>query len=170
MAEDRAGKEASLAGSLVQGPRRITVFRHAEKTGAPGDREQSDAGRARAQTLAAVIPRQLGPIDFVIAARSNLKSERPRLTLEPFATAAGLLIDERWDTKEIEALAAAVLGEPAYAGRRGLSCWRHDLLQPLAHALGAAQARPWPADVYDRFWILDYLPEGVQFQDVAQFP
>ena len=68
-------------------PSRVILMRHAEKTGQPGDRGLSEAGQRRARLLAAAIPRQLGPIDQLIAARSTPNSARPELTLEPFAAA-----------------------------------------------------------------------------------
>lgn len=150
------------------GPLRVVLMRHAEKTGDPTDPTLSTQGAWRADALVRTIPLQLGRIDFVIAAKSTTKSARPYLTVEPFARLEGLSIDERWNTRDIDAMAVAVLSDPAYSGRTGLICWRHDTLQQLAQALGAREAPPWAEDVYDRFWILTYRPDGADFSDVAQ--
>lgn len=153
---------------MPAGPQRLVLMRHAEKTGNPSDPALSERGAWRAEALVAAIPRQLGTIDFVIAAKSTMKSARPYLTVEPFARSAGLAIDEQWNTRDVGAVASAVLGDAAYIGRSGLICWRHDTLQGLARSLGAQDAPVWLEEIYDRFWILDYDPAGAVLSDQPQ--
>lgn len=149
-------------------PARLILLRHAEKTGRPDDPELSVEGVQRAARLAEAIPDTFGPIEFIIAAKSRPTSRRPYLTVEPLAASLGLPVLEDWDDFDGEALARAVLGGKAYAERQGVLCWRHNALQALAMALGAKDAPPWRRPVYDRFWVIEYGPDGATFRDTAQ--
>ncbi|HYG26123.1 MAG TPA: hypothetical protein VD906_04390 [Caulobacteraceae bacterium] len=150
-----------------KGPKRLILLRHAEKTGFAGDADLSLEGVRRAAILADAIPQTFGGIDFIIAARSRTTSRRPYLTVEPLAAALGLAVQEDWDDAEGEALAKALWSGKRYSGQ-GVICWRHNALQALAKVLGAQEAPPWPRPVYDRFWVLDFHRDAVQFHDIPQ--
>lgn len=146
----------------------VVLIRHAEKTGRSGDRDLSEAGWRRAQALASALPRQVGTIDAIIAAKSTSKSARPMQTVQPLADSLGLSVDESWNTEDYAALAAAMREKIEYQGRRMLICWRHDTLPQLARALGAAEAGPWPESLYDRVWVLRLQTADAQLSEIRQ--
>ena len=146
--------------------KRVILLRHAEKTGQQGDRGLSPKGHARAQALAS-LPEFLGRIDAIIAAKSSNKSARPVQTVEPLARALDLPIETQWDTYDIVDLATTVTGD-AHGGKQVVICWRHDTIQALAHALGAPDAPVWPADLYDRVWLLTRSSGGTNLRTLRQ--
>lgn len=142
-----------------QGPARLLVMRHAEKTGEKSDSHLSATGHARAEALASYLPQQFGRPDFLIAASNSKKSLRPVETIEPLAQALRLPIDAALDDEDIEELVSRLAGTPAYAGKFGVISWRHASLPGLLAALGAPKGSypdPWPSDVYDLTFELTY--------------
>jgi broad specificity phosphatase PhoE len=139
-------------------PATILLMRHAEK---PEDRRGphlSQAGRRRAERLAAYIPEVFGPPDFLFAAADKPGSHRPRLTLQPLAAATGLAVTQFPD-RESDAFASKLLAEPKFAEKRVVVSWRHDALPALARALGAPEGfcpDPWPEGLYDLLLQFDY--------------
>ena len=121
-------------------PARILVMRHAEKPRSPIDPHLSEAGRRRAERLAAWLPETFGRPDILFAAADKLLSRRPRETLEPLAKATGAPLRHDVSDKRSEAFAAELLADPEYAGRRVVVSWRHKALPGLARALGARRA------------------------------
>ena len=132
-------------------PAMILLMRHAEKPAGEGDSNLSEAGRRRAERLAAYIPETFGWPDMLFAAADKPGSHRPRLTLEPLAAAPGLEVLQFPD-RQSEAFAAKLLGGPEFAGKRVIVSWRHGALPRLARALGAPDGLcpdPWPTGLYD---------------------
>ena len=102
----------------------------------------------------AVDGKRLEPQAVVVAADSK-QSHRPRLTVEPFAKAAKLPIDNRFANKQPADLAAELSAN--YQGKVILVCWHHGQIPALLRALGAAPETllpngKWPRDVYD--WVI----------------
>lgn len=155
-----------MSQSSEMKPSRVILIRHAQKTGIQGDRDLSELGRQRAEILLSGVVKTVDRIDHIIAAKSSRKSQRPRLTVEPYATAHGIPIDESWDTNDHEQLASELLSSGKYRDKNVLICWRHDTLEALAHALGASQAPAWREDLYDRIWLLDMTNDDVEFHDI----
>jgi len=98
--------------------------------------------------------KRLEPQAVVVAADSK-QSHRPRLTVQPFAKAANLPIDNRFANKEPADLAAELRAN--YQGKVILVCWHHGQIPDVLRALGGDPATllpngKWPRDVYD--WII----------------
>jgi hypothetical protein len=153
-----------MASIVRPGPCQMVLLRHAEKTGRPQDSGLSPQGQRRAGALAEVFAAQFGLPDVIIACRSTVKSTRPVDTVRPLASQLGLAIADGWGTQDYGALAEAVTGAASYANKSILICWRHDTLQALAQALGAADPPPWPETLYDCVWILRPTGTGVDFE------
>lgn len=135
-----------------QGPARLLVLRHAEKTGDKRDKHLSGPGWERAEKLAAYIPQKFGRPDFLIAASNSEKSKRPVETLEPLAKALGLPIEAQYDDEAVDELIANLGSVPRYAGKFGVISWRHSDLSRLITELGAPQGTfpvAWDPLVYD---------------------
>lgn len=166
----------------------VLLVRHGEKpdggTGddAGGASGLSPAGQARAQAyvayfqnyvaLAAEGPRVMTPIvlDHLFAAKDSAASQRPRLTLEPLATALGKSIHDEVKDKDWQRLVDELAG---YQDANLLVCWHHGEILDLANALlakggigdpkslPAASAWPprkWPGEVFG--WVLQIVYDG----------
>ena len=150
---------ASTAAAQM-GPKGATVLiiRHAEKpeTGAG----LSPEGQARAQAYvryfqALTIDSKPLTVDAIFAGKDSKQSQRPRLTVEPFAKAAKLNIDLHFKTNQSVQLVAALRN--SQPGRRILISWRHGDIPDLLRALGAnpddvLPHGKWPDRVFD--WII----------------
>lgn len=120
------------------GPARLIVLRHAEKSGDRRDPHLSLAGRKRAEHLVRYIPATFATPDFLIAARTSLRSRRPVETLEPLAAALQLEVRAKFDDADHDGLITALRDKKRYRGKLGVVCWRHSELPGLLAALGAA--------------------------------
>jgi hypothetical protein len=143
-----------------EGPKNsvILIIRHAEN---PADGHGlSPRGEERAKAYVnyfqnfIVDSKRLEPNAVVVAADSK-QSHRPRLTVEPFAKAANLPIDNRFANKQPADLAAELRAN--YHGKVILVCWHHGQIPALLRALGADPVTllpnsKWPKDVYD--WVI----------------
>lgn len=151
----RAGTSPFPAG---QGPARLVVIRHGEKTGKKSDPNLSPAGTARADRLATYIPETFGKPDFLIAAQTSKRSRRPVETLEPLAAALRLPIDDEFDDSEVKKLVRALRDDPVYRGKSGVISWRHSDIPRLVAALGAPESLlpDWHEDDYTTVVVIDY--------------
>ena len=142
--------------ALGQGPARLLIMRHAEKTGDDLDRHLSAQGQKRAEQLATYIPQQFGTPDFLIAAKSSKKSQRPHDTIAPLANALSLKINETFDDDETDALVEHMGRSDTYAAKFGVISWRHSDISAQLAALGAPNGsypQMWDPAVFNR--ILD---------------
>ena len=143
-----------------QGPKHsvVLIIRHAEDP--PNGHGLSPRGEERAKAYInyflnfTVDSKRLEPNAVVVAADSK-QSHRPRLTVEPFAKAAKLPIDNRFANKQPADLAAELRAN--YHGKVILVCWHHGQIPALLRALGAAPETllpngKWPKTVYD--WVI----------------
>ena len=158
---------AVISGSVLlavadaqEGPKNsvILIIRHAEN---PADGHGlSPRGEKRAKAYTnyfqnfTVESKQREPEAVLVAADSK-QSHRPRLTVEPFAKAAKLPIDNRFANKQPADLAAELRAN--YQGKVILVCWHHGQIPALLRALGAAPETllpngKWPRDVFD--WVI----------------
>jgi len=158
---------AVISGSVLlavadaqEGPKNsvILIIRHAEN---PADGHGlSPRGEERAKAYMnyfqnfTVDSKQREPEAVLVAADSK-QSHRPRLTVEPFAKAAKLPIDNRFANKQPADLAAEL--RASYQGKVILVCWHHGQIPALLRALGAAPETllpngKWPRDVFD--WVI----------------
>src|SRR6516162_3389214 len=150
----------TLVANAQEGPKNsvILIVRHAENPA--NGHGLSPRGEERAKAYVnyfenfTVDGKRLEPEAVVVAADSK-QSHRPRLTVEPFAKAANLPIDNRFANKQPADLAAALRAN--YQGKVILVCWHHGQIPALLRALGAAPETllpngKWPRDVYD--WVI----------------
>jgi hypothetical protein len=149
-----------LAADAQEGPKNsvILIIRHAENP--PDGHGLSPRGKERAKAYKnyfqnfTVDSKRLEPEAVVVAADSK-QSHRPRLTVQPFAKAANLEIDNRFANKQPADLAAELRAN--YQGKIILVCWHHGQIPDVLHALGVAPETllpngKWPRDVYD--WVI----------------
>jgi broad specificity phosphatase PhoE len=150
----------TLVAHAQEGPKNAVVLtiRHAENPAdghglSPRGEERAKAYKNYFQNFT-VDGKRLEP-EAVVVASDSKQSHRPRLTVEPFAKAAKLPIDNRFANKQPADLAAALRAN--YQGKVVLVCWHHGQIPALLRALGAAPETllpngKWPRDVYD--WVI----------------
>jgi hypothetical protein len=150
----------TLAAHAQSGPKNalVLIIRHAENPA--NGHGLSPRGEERAKAYKdyflnfTVDSKRLEPQAVVVAADSK-HSHRPRLTVEPFAKAANLPIDNRFADKQPADLATELRAN--YQGKVILVCWHHGQIPALLRALGIAPETlvpggKWPRDVYD--WVI----------------
>ena len=149
-----------VVATAQEGPKNavVLIIRHAENPAnghglSPRGEERAEAYKNYFLNFT-VDSKRLEPNAVVVAADSK-QSHRPRLTVEPFAKAAKLPIDNRFANKQPADLAAGLRAN--YQGKVILVCWHHGQIPDLLRALGAAPETllpngKWPRDVYD--WVI----------------
>ena len=149
-----------LAADAQEGPKNsvVLIIRHAENPAdghglSPRGEERAKAYKNYFQNFT-VDGKRREPEAVLVAADSK-QSHRPRLTVEPFAKAANLPIDNRFANRQPADLAAELRAN--YQGKVILVCWHHGQIPALLRALGAAPETllpngKWPRDVYD--WVI----------------
>jgi broad specificity phosphatase PhoE len=149
-----------LTVDAQEGPKNsvVLIIRHAENPA--NGHGLSPRGQERAKAYAnyfqnfTVDSKKLEPQAVIVAADSK-HSHRPRLTVQRFAKAANLPIDNRFANKQPADLAAELRAN--YQGKVILICWHHGQIPDVLRALGAAPETllpngKWPRDVYD--WVI----------------
>ena len=162
------GSALILAVDAQDGPKDavVLIIRHAEN--AANGHGLSPRGEERAKAYKnyflnfTIDSKRLEPNAVVVAADSK-QSHRPRLTVEPFAKAAKLPIDNRFANKQPADLAAGL--RTNYQGKIILVCWHHGQIPDLLRALGAAPETllpngKWPKTVYDSVIMLSFDENG----------
>jgi len=149
-----------VVADAQEGPKNavLLIIRHAENPANGHGLSARGAERAEAYKNYflnfSVDSKRLEPNAVVVAADSK-QSHRPRLTVEPFAKAAKLPIDNRFGNKQPADLAAELRAN--HQGKVILVCWHHGQIPALLRALGAAPETllpngKWPKTVYD--WVI----------------
>jgi len=131
---------------------RILLMRHAEKPEDPLDPGLSPAGHARAEKLAAYIPKTFGMPDFLFAAAVSKHSERPYQTLKPLSREIDLSIDTAFTDQDYEGLGRQLLSKERFAGKLVVVCWHHGYIPSFADVLKAkpgAYPDPWDPAVFN---------------------
>ena len=149
-----------LIADAQEGPKNsvVLIIRHAEDP--PNGHGLSSRGEKRAKAYInyfqnfTIDGRRREPQAVLVAADSK-QSHRPRLTVEPFAKAANLPIDNRFANKQPADLAAEL--RTTYQGKVILVCWHHGQIPAVLRALGANPETllpngKWPKDVFD--WVI----------------
>ena len=157
-----------VAAEAQDGPKNSTVLiiRHAENPA--NGRGLSPTGQQRAKAykdyfLNFTVDSKLLEPDAILVADDSKHSHRPRLTVEPFAKAAKLSIDSRFDNKQPTDLVAELRANDQ--GKVILICWHHGQIPALLRALGAAPETllpngKWPGTVYGWVILLSYDQDG----------
>jgi len=151
-----------------EGPKNsvVLIIRHAENPAdghglSPRGKERAEAYKNYFQNFT-VDGLRREPQAIVVAADSK-QSHRPRLTVEPFAKAANLSIDNRFADKQPADLAAELRAN--YQEKVILVCWHHGQIPALLRAMGADPATllpngKWPRDVYDWAMVVSFDENG----------
>ena len=158
----------TVAADSQSGPKDavVLIIRHGEKP--DSGPYLSPSGQERAQAYIhyfqefTVDSKQLTP-DAIFAAKDTKTSQRPRLTVEPFAQAEKLRIDTRFSSDQSTELSAAL--RATEQGKRILISWHHTDIPNLLRALGAKPKRllpdgKWPDPVFDWVIMLSYDQDG----------
>ena len=150
----------SVVADAQEGPKNsvVLIIRHAENPAdghglSPRGEERAKAYKNYFQNFT-VDGKRREPEAVLVAADSK-QSHRPRLTVEPFAKAANLPIDNRFANRQPADLAAELRAN--YQGKVILVCWHHGQIPDLLRALGVAPETllpngKWPKTVYD--WVI----------------
>jgi len=158
----------TLAAHAQDGPKDavVLIIRHAEDADT-GD-GISPLGQQRAEAyknyfLNFTVDSKRREPTVIFAAKDSKKSHRPRLTMEPFATAANLKIDTRFGNEQSADLAAELRANQQ--GKVILICWRHPYIPALLGALGATPETflpngKWPGAVFDWIIVLSFDQDG----------
>jgi broad specificity phosphatase PhoE len=166
----------TLTAYCQEGPKNavLLIIRHAEDPA--NGHGLSDRGKERAEAYVKyfrnfTIDGKRREAEAILVAKDSKQSHRPRLTVEPFAKAAKLPIDSRFDNKRPTDLAAELRAN--HRGKVILICWHHGQIPALLRALGADPKTllpngKWPKDVYD--WVImasfdekgRLIPEGTK--------
>jgi hypothetical protein len=162
------GSALLVVATAQEGPKNsvVLIIRHAENPAnghglSPRGEERAEAYKNYFLNFT-VDSKRLEPNAVVVAADSK-QSHRPRLTVEPFAKAAKLPIDNRFANKQPADLAAGLRAN--YQGKVILVCWHHGQIPDLLRALGAAPETllpngKWPKTVYDWVIMLSFDENG----------
>ena len=155
-----SGATVLAVAEAQEGPKNsvVLIIRHAENPAdghglSPQGKDRAKAYKNYFQNFT-VDGKRLEPEEVVVAADSK-QSHRPRLTVQPFANAANLQIDNRFANKQPADLASALRAN--YQGKVILVCWHHGQIPAVLRALGADPERllpngKWPRDVFD--WVV----------------
>jgi len=144
-------------------PSTILIIRHGEKPGDPATDNPADGidlstrGYERAAALAPYVIATFGAPAFLFATQASKHSNRPVETITPLSQASKQPINSDYADADYAALAGAILGSGAYAGKLVLICWHHGNIVALTQALGGQPPVPsWQGTVFDRVWQLNY--------------
>ena len=158
----------ALAADSQDGPKDavVLIIRHAEKPDSGPD--LSPRGQQRAEAYKDyfenfTVDSKPLRLDAIFAAKDSKASQRPRLTVEPFAKAANLPIDTHFTINHSAKLASALRAKEQ--GKRILISWHHSDIPALIRALGAKPKSflpdgKWPDPVFDWVIVLSYDQEG----------
>ncbi len=158
----------TLAADAQDGPKNavVLIIRHGEKPASGVD--LSPLGKERAQAYKhyfrdfTVGSQRLCP-NVVFAAKDSKDSNRPRLTVEPFAKAEKLRVDAHFSSGHTDELAAALRKNDE--GKRILISWHHTDIPSLLRALGAEPDSllprgKWPDSVFGWVLMLSFDQDG----------
>ena len=154
------GSALLAVADAQEGPKNalVLIIRHAENPA--NGHGLSPRGEERAEAyknyfLNFTVDSKRREPDVIFVATDSKHSHRPRLTVEPFAKAAKLPIDNRFGNNQPSDLAAELRANQQ--GKVILVCWHHGQIPDLLRALGVAPETlvpggKWPRDVYD--WVI----------------
>ena len=162
------GSALLVLADAQEGPKNsvVLIIRHAENPSnghglSPRGKERAEAYKNYFENFT-VDGKRREPEAVLVAADSK-HSHRPRLTVQPFAKAANLPIDNRFANKQPADLAAELRAN--YQGKVILICWHHGQIPAVLRALGADPTTllpngKWPKDVYDWAIVLSFDENG----------
>jgi hypothetical protein len=177
-AQPAAAQPAAKAAATT-GPSQVLILRHAEKPAEAHNPDLSPMGFARADMLAKAIPDFFPNIDFLFAAAPSKQSDRPVETLTPLSKTLAMPLDTDIADEGYEVLAADLLSDARYAGKRVVICWHHGNIPELALGLKVPKAEiknaqgmegmHWDPTVFDAFWLIK-LADGAASLKISKQP
>lgn len=161
-------------GAVFAQPEHIIVIRHAEKPADPPDKNLSEPGRQRAESLVKFFKdnaelKKFAPPAAIYATGLGKggKGQRCQQTVKPLAASLGLSVLTPFKAEEAADLAREVLRDEKR--KTVVICWTKERIPELMAALGA---HPVPAkleeDQYDTVYILSRDPTGMRVQIIKQ--
>ena len=154
-------------------PAQIVLIRHGEKP-ETGD-ELSTQGWARAQALPELFKRpefnQFGNPAALYAMNKKGKngSIRAIQTLKYVSQVFNLALNTDYTKDQVADLVKDIKKNDEYDGKMIVICWEHKVLIDIAMEFGVKEPVSWPAEQFDRAWILDFSPTG-QLQNFRDLP
>ncbi len=149
------------------GPKEVSLIRHAEEPTSGPDLD--DRGRARANALVGLFQHPITFPNAIFAAKTSKQSARPVQTCEPIAKAVGVTIDSQFDEQEFKQLARSILQSNGPAGGMVVVCWKRETMPQLAKALGVDNPpSEWPNEQYDHVWRITYSNGKAILKDEVQ--
>ncbi|MEM1128667.1 MAG: phosphoglycerate mutase family protein [Bacteroidota bacterium] len=142
-ADSAALTEHPLASEPGRPTTTLFLLRHAEKTEASADPILTTAGQQRAERLAAMLA------DADVSAIYSTDLQRTRLTVQPLATATGLVV-QTYDYRALPALADSLLARPGVHVVVGHS----NTTPALVAHLGGSATTPIAETEHDRLYVL----------------
>ena len=146
-----------VAAKAQDGPKNATVLiiRHAENPASGHGLSPRGEQRAKAYKdyfINFTVDSKRLETEVILVADDSKHSHRPRLTVEPFAKAAKLSIDSRFENNQPTDLANELRANDQ--GKVILVCWHHGQIPALLRALGVGPETllpngKWPRTVYD---------------------
>ncbi len=147
------------AVSAVEAQAVVILVRHAEKVDESSDTDLSEAGRARARALAAMVK------DAGIQAIYSTDTRRTLETAKPTAEAIAKLI-EVYDGDKLESFAKDLRAR----GARALVVGHSDTTPELVTLLGGDAGSPIASDEFDRMYLLTLAKDGKTSTTLLRFP
>jgi hypothetical protein len=165
---------AGTLRALFAQPEHIVVIRHAEKPADPADKNLSEPGRRRAESLVKFFKdnAELKKFDppaaiYATGLGKGGKGQRCQQTIKPLAASLGLPVLTPFKAEDAAELAREVLREAKL--KTIVICWTKERIPELMASLGV---HPVPAkleeDQYDMVYILDRNPTEIQVRIISQ--
>ena len=164
------------AQTVLATPAAVVLLRHAEKPVDDQGTDLSPKGWDRAKALPSFF-HDRGEVKvyglpvalFAVTPKNPGGSLRSIETLKYVADDLKLALNTEYTKKKGSDLAARIMNDHTLDGKLVVICWDHDFIDDVAVALGAKSVPQYPAQVFDRAWLLQYDTAGaVKFTDLPQ--
>ncbi len=158
-----------LSPAIFAMPASIILMRHGEKP--DQGNELSERGWQRAKALPTLFDRIGSPVAlYGMSPKNDDGSIRAIQTLKYVAEKFKLVIQSDFNKKETVQLISDIKKNKIYDGKIVVICWEHKYIIEIAQLLGVTQNINWPGKQFDRYWRLDYSPQGVltHYQDLPE--
>ncbi|GAA6030773.1 hypothetical protein JCM8097_008870 [Rhodosporidiobolus ruineniae] len=137
---------------------KILIMRHGEKKN-DGSVGLNEIGKKRAQCLRKVLGRKgKHHVGLILAEAYNpdtRKRIRPYLTVKPLADDLDLTVDTECEVDDAKCVRKKVAKYVKNGGKgEVVICWKHSMLNVIAHELGAPKTDPYPDDRFDIIWTI----------------
>ncbi|GAA6016085.1 hypothetical protein JCM11491_000663 [Sporobolomyces phaffii] len=150
---------ATVVDELYRYQNKVYLIRHGEK-GPRGETGLNSKGKKRAKCLRKLLATPRFKIGLILAEdydRKTHKRKRPYDTVKPIADELGLKVDTECEVDDAKCVRRKVEQYAKHGGKGDvLICWKHSMLNTIAHELGAPKTKAYPDDRYDLMWTLHH--------------